>query len=295
MSTINEQIGKKIKELRVEKGLTQTEFANLFNLTQNAVTNIETGKRTLYYEELLSMANYFDVSTDYLIKENGVRDKKPEKQYICDYTGLDDNTIEKLRLYCTVNNALLEDTETDEMDKKYEIINTSENRAIINGFILSPAFDNVVNAISNVRHVNVVFLSVIAIFLGEYDYFRQLMHLDENDSTIMSLRYLAHEYENAPIHFALNNNIDLFTFQCQKELLKYFDEISALSKLGEAQTTFDLMLYAVFNAIDTIFSNCCDINAFEEKIKEYRIDENQESIKKLKIIYERMKKGVNNG
>ena len=97
MSTVNEQIGKKIRELRKEKGLTQTAFAELFNTSQNRVTNIETGKSELSFEELLSMANYFDVSTDYILKENGVREKNPELQYICDYTGLSKKTIETLK------------------------------------------------------------------------------------------------------------------------------------------------------------------------------------------------------
>ena len=94
--TVNEQIGKKIKELRKEKGLTQTEFGEIFNMKQNAVTNIETGKQTIYFEDLLSIANYFDVTTDYLIKENGVREKNPDLQYICDYTGLSEETVKFL-------------------------------------------------------------------------------------------------------------------------------------------------------------------------------------------------------
>ncbi len=96
--TVNERIGKKIKELRKEKGLTQNDFANKFNLTQNTVTNIETGKRTLSCEELLSIANYFKVSTDYLIKENGAREHE-KLQYFLDYTGLSELSVEILNSY----------------------------------------------------------------------------------------------------------------------------------------------------------------------------------------------------
>lgn len=92
--TVNEQIGKKIRILRKEKGLGQGEFGKLFNMTQNAVTNIETGKRNLPYEDLLKIANFFGVTTDYIIKENGVRIDEPELQSICDYTGLKEKTIE---------------------------------------------------------------------------------------------------------------------------------------------------------------------------------------------------------
>lgn len=97
MSTVKDQIGKKIRQLRKEKGLTQTAFAELFNISQNRVTNIETGKSDITFEELLAMADYFEVPTDYLLKENSIKNPNPELQYICDYTGLNPKTIEILR------------------------------------------------------------------------------------------------------------------------------------------------------------------------------------------------------
>lgn len=96
MTLVNKTIGKRIKELRIEQGLNQTEFGKMFHLSQNDITNIENGKKTISYDALLDIANKFGVSTDYLIKENGVKYNNPDLQFICDYTGLNEKTISLL-------------------------------------------------------------------------------------------------------------------------------------------------------------------------------------------------------
>lgn len=67
--TANEQIGEKVRILRTKEGLNQVQFGKLFGMTQNMVTNIETGKRMLNYEELIKIADYYGVTTDYIIRE----------------------------------------------------------------------------------------------------------------------------------------------------------------------------------------------------------------------------------
>ena len=66
--TVNEQIGQKVRILRTKEGLSQAKFGNLFGMTQNMVTNVETGKRILNYDELIKIADYYGVTTDYIIK-----------------------------------------------------------------------------------------------------------------------------------------------------------------------------------------------------------------------------------
>lgn len=96
MGSVNKAIGRRIKSLRKERGLNQTEFGKMFNMSQNDITNIENGKKTISFEALLSIAECFGVSTDYIIKENSQRGDNPKLQYICDYTNLSSETIEKL-------------------------------------------------------------------------------------------------------------------------------------------------------------------------------------------------------
>lgn len=66
--TVNEQVGKKLRILRKKEGLSQVQFGKLFGMTQNMVTNVETGKRILNYDELIKIADHYGVTTDYIIK-----------------------------------------------------------------------------------------------------------------------------------------------------------------------------------------------------------------------------------
>ncbi len=56
-----------IKKLRQEKGLTQTQLADLMNIDQTTVSKWELGKATPDTPILIRLAAYFDVSTDYLL------------------------------------------------------------------------------------------------------------------------------------------------------------------------------------------------------------------------------------
>ena len=57
----------RLKEIRTNKGLTQTEVANNLKISQQAYANYETGKRQPDQEMLAKIADYFDVSVDYLL------------------------------------------------------------------------------------------------------------------------------------------------------------------------------------------------------------------------------------
>ena len=60
-------LGKVIKELRQEKGVTRTQFANDLNVHPGTVGNWEINKRQPEYEVLIRIADYFGVTTDYLL------------------------------------------------------------------------------------------------------------------------------------------------------------------------------------------------------------------------------------
>ena len=65
---------ERLKELRTEKNLTQTQLANIFNVDQTSIKNWENGINETDFKTLLKLAEFFDVSTDYLLgKENELR------------------------------------------------------------------------------------------------------------------------------------------------------------------------------------------------------------------------------
>jgi len=66
-------IGKRIKELRQNKNLTQEEFGKIFGIVKSTVSMYESGKSTPDDELKKKIANYFNVTLDYLM---GVTDIK---------------------------------------------------------------------------------------------------------------------------------------------------------------------------------------------------------------------------
>lgn len=65
----------RIAQLRKEKGLNQIAFAMRFNITQYMVSAYESGKNQPSIELLIQIADYFNVSLDYLLCRSDIRRK----------------------------------------------------------------------------------------------------------------------------------------------------------------------------------------------------------------------------
>ena len=57
----------RIKELREQKGVTQLKMALDLNMNQNTISRYEKGLRQADYKTLIAIADYFDVSIDYIL------------------------------------------------------------------------------------------------------------------------------------------------------------------------------------------------------------------------------------
>ena len=73
---IQMNIGRRIKSLRQERELTQKQLASLLGVGASTIGMYETGKRSLDSEMVRRMANFFGVSSDYLLCRTNVRDSK---------------------------------------------------------------------------------------------------------------------------------------------------------------------------------------------------------------------------
>lgn len=58
----------KLKELRKEKGISQLKLAMDLSMNQNTISRYETEERQADYETLIKIADYFNVSIDYLLE-----------------------------------------------------------------------------------------------------------------------------------------------------------------------------------------------------------------------------------
>ncbi len=58
---------KNLKKLRESKGLSQMQLALKLGMNQNTISRYENGEREADYQTLILLADFFDVSIDYLI------------------------------------------------------------------------------------------------------------------------------------------------------------------------------------------------------------------------------------
>jgi len=58
----------RLKEIRKSKGISQLKLALDLNTNQNTISRYETGEREPGIAELIKLADYFNVSLDYLLE-----------------------------------------------------------------------------------------------------------------------------------------------------------------------------------------------------------------------------------
>lgn len=62
------KFAQRLKDLRTdEKGLTQKKLAEIINTTDDCIFFWEKGRSEPSIDDIIALANYFDVSTDYLL------------------------------------------------------------------------------------------------------------------------------------------------------------------------------------------------------------------------------------
>ena len=81
--------GRKLKELRIQAGLSQKQLAERVKVTKSVISYYELQERYPSPEILIKLANIFHVSTDFLL---GI-----EKQQTLDISGLDEEDIRLLQ------------------------------------------------------------------------------------------------------------------------------------------------------------------------------------------------------
>ena len=70
---------KRIRELRQEKGLNQTEVAKMLGMSQTGYSKYETGENDVPTEILIKLSNYYSVSVDYILNLTDYEDRYPRK------------------------------------------------------------------------------------------------------------------------------------------------------------------------------------------------------------------------
>lgn len=93
----------RIKQLRNEKDIKQEVLAKLLGLEVAGISKLETGRVPLKDEYIIKLAEYFEVSTDYLLGNSNIRNLEDLKKVPfanaggLDTTDLDEEDLEELQ------------------------------------------------------------------------------------------------------------------------------------------------------------------------------------------------------
>ena len=69
----------RLRDLREDRDLKQEDLAKLLNCTQACYSNYENGKRDIPTETLRALADFYNVSIDFLLDRTNVKAPYPKK------------------------------------------------------------------------------------------------------------------------------------------------------------------------------------------------------------------------
>lgn len=122
-----DRFAQRLKLLRKERGITQQQLADGVGISKGGLSYYENAGRTPDISILERFADYFGVTTDYLLGRTNAQTQKAKLQAVCNYTGLSDKSVnlftelkENSPAQLRVINFLLEQAAGD-MDIVYDI------------------------------------------------------------------------------------------------------------------------------------------------------------------------------
>jgi transcriptional regulator with XRE-family HTH domain len=100
----NNILGQRIKKLRENRNLNQIEFSKILNISNTTLSQYEAGNRTPSDEIKEKVADYFNVSVDYLLgrtEKSNLEDEcsKEENFHMFDVSNLPEEAIKQIEDY----------------------------------------------------------------------------------------------------------------------------------------------------------------------------------------------------
>lgn len=102
----NNILSKRISLLRAQAGESQQDMADSIGVKRETVKFWESGERQIKGADIVKIARHFNVSADYLLGMSDVKAANADLQAVCKYTGLDEDTVEKLHKLPVIGRVL---------------------------------------------------------------------------------------------------------------------------------------------------------------------------------------------
>lgn len=144
----NAAFGVKIIELRKESGLSQAKLAEMAGVTQQTLSRYEKGERQASLDFVITVADIFRVSADYLLGLSDVKSTEQDIKTACKVLGLPQKAVENIKEIAGMYDTAL-------LKKSGFVVNPmSEQRyetddKIIKRFFESKELEDVVQSILN--------------------------------------------------------------------------------------------------------------------------------------------------
>lgn len=94
----------RLRELMEKGKISQPQLAAAVGVQRQTISNYACGQSSPDWETLVRIAEFFDVSSDYLIGLSSVKTEDHDVRFVCDYTGLNEKTIDKFHKYAHLRN-----------------------------------------------------------------------------------------------------------------------------------------------------------------------------------------------
>lgn len=92
----NTAFATRLRKLIERDNITQNQLANIIGKTRQAVNNYTLGNTAPDADTIIKLANYFNVSSDYLLGLSNAISQNEDLKAVCKYTGLSERTINNL-------------------------------------------------------------------------------------------------------------------------------------------------------------------------------------------------------
>lgn len=93
------EMGDRIRECRKQKNMSQAELAEAINVSDNTISNMETGSNNVKLENIEKIADFFEVPLDYLVKGSGPT--QIDDAFVNRYLNL--SSVDKLKMLTVMN------------------------------------------------------------------------------------------------------------------------------------------------------------------------------------------------
>lgn len=87
----------RLRKLMEKNNTKQSDLAKFLDISRQAVAQYKDGKAQPNIEMIVNIAEYFNVSSDYLLGITNVHTNDKDLKFVCEYTGLNEDAIEGIQ------------------------------------------------------------------------------------------------------------------------------------------------------------------------------------------------------